>query len=41
MAGYAVVWIFVVFFALVFLLMTTAYYTGRFLSFLRKYWSGE
>ena len=41
MAGYAIVWLFFGFFALVFIAMIVSYYTLRFASFLRRYWSGN
>ena len=41
MAGYAIIWLFVLFFGMIFLLMTTAYYMLRFASWLRRYWNGE
>lgn len=41
MAGYAIIWLFFAFFALVFIAMTIAYYAKQFVTFLWKYWQGE
>jgi hypothetical protein len=41
MAGYAIIWIFFVFIALLFLATTIGYYAARFVFWLRNYWMGR
>lgn len=41
MAGYAIIWLFVVVIGLLFLLTAIGYYAARLAFFLRRYWSGK
>lgn len=41
MAGYAIIWLFVIVIALLFIATTIAYYAARSVRFLIRYWRGE
>jgi len=41
MAGYAIIWLFVIVIALLFIATASGYYAARSLRFLIRYWRGE